>query len=85
MTDVQRTQWDLKKILKINDEFQQQAGLFKDREQQYLELGREYREKLEIVKFERERIALKEEQFIRLLHKAESDQKSEVKRVELRF
>ena len=30
-------------------------------------------EKLEIVKFERERIALKEEQFIRLLHKVETE------------
>jgi hypothetical protein len=48
-------------------------------------LGREYREKLEIVKFERERIALKEEQFIRLLHKAETEQKSEVKRAQMRF
>jgi len=28
-----------------------------------VELGREYKEKLEILKFERERIALKEEQF----------------------
>lgn len=28
-------------------------------------LSKEYREKLEAVKFERERIALKEEQFIR--------------------
>ena len=85
MTDAQRTQRDLKQILRINEEFQQQAGVLKDREQQYFELGRDYREKLEIVKFERERIALKEEQFIRLLHKAETEQKSEVKRAQMRF
>ena len=49
----------------VNDEYQIQASQLKDREQQYAELGREYREKLENVKFERERIALKEEQFLR--------------------
>ena len=37
------------------------------------------------MKFERERIALKEEQFIRMVHKAEADQKSEVKRAQMRF
>ena len=42
-----------------------QTQQFKEREAQYSDLGREYREKLEAVKFERERIALKEEQFLR--------------------
>ncbi len=45
----------------INQEFQNQTAAIKEREAQYVELGREYREKLEILKFERERIALKEE------------------------
>lgn len=49
-----------------------QAAQFKDREIQYNELAREYRDKLESVKFERERIALKEEQFLRQVQKAES-------------
>jgi len=49
----------------VNEEYQLQAHQMKDREQQYADLGREYREKLEAVKFERERIALKEEQFLR--------------------
>lgn len=53
---------------------------FKERESQYSELGREYREKLEAVKFERERIALKEEQFLRQVQKNESQTKQEVKR-----
>ena len=54
-------QRDLKSIMAINEEYQMQAQQFKDRESQYNELSKEYREKLEAVKFERERIALKEE------------------------
>lgn len=57
-----------------------QAQQFKDRESQYNHLAREYREKLESVKFERERIALKEEQFLRQIQKAESQSKQDVKR-----
>ena len=52
----------------------------KDREAQYQELGREYREKLEQVKFERERIALKEEQFLRQIQKNETEKKQEAQR-----
>jgi hypothetical protein len=48
-------------------------------------LGREYREKLEILKFERERIALKEEQFLSQIHKIETESKQEVKRAQTRF
>jgi hypothetical protein len=33
-----------------------------------------------VVKFERERIALKEEQFMRIVHKAETDAKTEVRK-----
>jgi len=58
-----------------------QAMQFKEKELQYQELGREYREKLEAVKFERERIALKEEQFLRQVQKNESQSKQEVKRL----
>jgi len=43
-------------------------------------LSREYREKIELLKFEREKLALKEEQFVRQVHKADSTQKSEVKK-----
>ena len=49
----------------INEEFQNQANSFRERENQFQELSREYRDKLEIVKFEREKLALKEEQFVR--------------------
>ena len=58
-------QRDLKSIMAVNEEYQMQTQQFKEREAQYSDLGREYREKLEAVKFERERIALKEEQFLR--------------------
>ena len=51
--------------MSINEEFQIQANAFKEREIQFTELSREYKDKLEIVKFEREKLALKEEQFVR--------------------
>jgi len=38
---------------------------FREREIQFTDLTREYKEKLELLKFEREKLALKEEQFIR--------------------
>ena len=56
----------------VNEEYQIQTSQMKEREAQYSDLGREYREKLEQVKFERERIALKEEQFLRQIQKNES-------------
>lgn len=40
-------------------------------------MTREYKEKLEIVKFEREKLALKEEQFVRQVHKTEAGSKQE--------
>lgn len=76
-----RMQKDLKQIMAINNEFQMQSASFRDKEAQFVDLGREYREKLEILKFERERLALKEEQFVRVLHKAESDAKQDVKKM----
>ena len=48
-------------------------------------MSREYREKIELLKFEREKLALKEEQFVRQVHKAESTQKSEVKRAQDKY
>ncbi len=42
-----------------------QAMSFREREIQFTDLAREYKEKLELLKFEREKLALKEEQFIR--------------------
>lgn len=59
--------------------------MFKERESQFVELGREYKEKLEILKFERERIALKEEQFMRVVHKCETESKTEIRKNQLRY
>ena len=81
----QRMQKDLKQIMAINSEFQQQAMAFRDKENQFVELGREYKEKLELLKFERERIALKEEQFMRIVHKAETEAKNETRKNAVRF
>ena len=50
-----------------------------------MELGREYKEKLEILKFERERIALKEEQFMMVCHKAETESKTEIRKNQIRY
>ena len=77
MTDLARQQRDLKQIMSINEEYQIQSNAFREREIQFTELSREYKDKLEIVKFEREKLALKEEQFVRQVHKAESTQKQE--------
>lgn len=68
----------------INQEFQNQAHSFKEKETQFVELGREYKEKLELLKFERERIALKEEQFMRVVHKAETESKNEIRKNAIR-
>lgn len=54
-------QRDIKQIMSINEEYEAQADRFRDKEIQFVELTKEYREKLEKVKFERERLALKEE------------------------
>jgi hypothetical protein len=61
----------------INEEYQLQANAFRERELQFTDLSREYKEKLEVVKFEREKLALKEEQFVRQIHKAEAGGKQE--------
>ena len=68
--------------MQINDEYQVQALAFQEREQQFSDLAREYKEKLELLKFEREKLALKEEKFIRQVQKAEASQKAEVKKAQ---
>ena len=78
MADLTRQQRELKQLMTINEEFQHQASQFRERELQFTELSREYKEKLEVVKFEREKLALKEEQFVRQVQKSETTQKQEV-------
>jgi len=58
-------QRDMKQIMGINEEYESQADKFREREMHFAQLTKEYREKLEQVKFERERLALKEEQFVK--------------------
>lgn len=65
MADLTRQQRELKQLMAINEEYQLQANAFREREIQFTELSREYKEKLEVIKFEREKLALKEEQFVR--------------------
>ena len=80
-SELGRAQRDLKSLVAVNEEYQEQALQFKDREEQYASLSKEYREKLETIKFERERIALKEEQFFRQVQKAESQAKADSRRM----
>ena len=77
MADMTRQQRELKQLMAINEEYQMQANAFREREINFTELSREYKEKLELIKFEREKLALKEEQFVRQVHKAESMSKQE--------
>ena len=65
MADLTRQQRELKQLMAINEEYQLQANAFREREIQFTELSREYKETLEVIKFEREKLALKEEQFVR--------------------
>jgi hypothetical protein len=55
----------MKQLIATNDQYQLQAQQFRDRELQYNELSREYRDKLEQLKVEREKLATKEEQFLK--------------------
>jgi len=59
--ELTRMQRDIKQIMAINEEYETQADRFREKEIKFNELTIEYREKIEEVKFERERLALKEE------------------------
>lgn len=71
--------------MQINEEYQLQAQAFRERETQFQELSKEYKDKLEMVKFEREKLALKEEQFVRQIQKSESTQKQETAKLSAVF
>ena len=77
-----KVQRDLKSLVAVNEEYQDQALQFKEREQQFAALSKEYREKLEQIKFERERMALKEEQFCRQVQRVESQAKAEARKLD---
>ncbi len=64
---------NMKQLIATNDQYQLQAQQFRDRELQYNELSREYRDKLEQLKVEREKLATKEEQFLKQIHKLETN------------
>jgi len=54
------------------------------REQHYADTQRDYRERVELLKVEQERIALKEQQFLRQVHKLEGDLRRETARLKER-
>lgn len=63
--EIQRLDRDLKQVLQVNEAFTLQASDFQKREYQYQELTKDYRERMESLKLDQERIALKEQQFLR--------------------
>lgn len=58
-----------------------QTSELQRRENQYAEAQRDYRERVELLKVEQERIALKEQQFLRQVHKLEGDLRKETARL----
>lgn len=78
-------QRDIKQIMAINEEYETQADRFREKEIKFNELTVEYREKIEEVKFERERLALKEEQFVRQVRRTEADQKAAISKQQTTF
>ena len=63
--EIQRLDRDLKQVFQVNEAFTLQASDFQKREYQYQELTKDYRERMESLKLDQERIALKEQQFLR--------------------
>jgi chromosome segregation ATPase len=80
--EVQRLDRDLRQLLQVNDAFQLQTAELQRRENQFHEAARDYREKQEQLKVEQERIAMKEQQFLRQIHKIESEARKEGQRLQ---
>ena len=59
--EIQRLDRDLRQLLSVNEAFQLQTAELQRREQQHLDLARDYRERTELLKVEQERIAMKEQ------------------------
>ena len=79
--DLLRMQREHKQLLVVNEDFQMKFDEFKHREQQFQNITREFREKSENLNFEREKIALKEEQFLKQVQKQEADFKLDMRRL----
>lgn len=48
-------------------------------------MSKEYREKLKLIEFEREKLAIKEEQFKRLVLKSQNESKQDAKRMQEKY
>ena len=79
--EIQRLDRDLRQLLSVNEAFQLQTSELQRRENQYGEAQRDYRERVELLKVEQERISLKEQQFLRQVHKLEGDLRKETARL----
>lgn len=76
---------ELNEIIKLNNDYQTQIQELRDKEYNAGDIGRDYKEKLEKLKFEQEKMKMKEENYIRQIQKLESDHKSELARKEDKY
>lgn len=76
---------ELNETLKINNELQLQIQELKDKERNTTELGIGYKDKLEKLKLDQEKMKMKEENYIRQIQRLESDHKIEIARKEDKF
>ena len=79
---MQRLDRDLRQLLSVNDAFQLQTAELQRREASYMEATRDFRERGEQLKLEQERIAMKEQQFLRQVQKLEADSRKEARRLQ---
>ena len=71
--------------LKLNSELQMLIQELKEKERNTNELGQSYKDKLEKLKLDQEKMKMKEENYIRQIQKLESDHKIEVARKEDKY
>ncbi|CAI2363006.1 unnamed protein product [Moneuplotes crassus] len=76
---------ELNELVKLNDDYQSQLQEFRNKDFDSSELSREYKEKLEKLKFEQEKMKIKEDNYIRQIQKLEEDHKSENARKEDKY
>ena len=76
---------ELHEMIKLNDDYQSQIQDLKNKEFDNGELGRNYKEKLEKLKFEQEKFKIKEDNYIRQIQKSAEEHKSEMARKEDKY
>lgn len=73
-------QVELNDVIRLNDEYQIQIQDLKDKQFEAGDLGRSYKEKLEKLKFEKEKMKLQEENYLKRIQKLEEDSRADLAR-----